>query len=133
MELRRLSAALDASSSAEPRAQLADDFTEPAFLSQVASQLQADGADAWFKIPVPSCTDRETGKRRFPRVPCGTKDPLTGKPFQPCDNPGDCEPDTVDDPVTHIVNQLWPWAVVVAVLWLFTRPDKPRRARRYRD
>lgn len=133
MELHRITLDLDRSGSIATL-ELDGGFADAEWLADLRSVLRADGADAQFKIPMPFCRDKRTGRSRVPRPPCDTRDPLTGKPWGKCDEPGDCEAVMVDDPVTALVKSLWPLALVVGALWLLSQPsEQPRRIRRYRD
>lgn len=109
-----------------------DTFRDPTFYGHVREQLQQDGARAAFKIPTGMCKDK-SGKARPSRPPCDKngRGPLmgydrAGKPvYAPCDKPGDCEPELLDDPVTHVGNQLTMLLLVVGAVWLLTR-GQPR-------
>ena len=110
------------------------------FAGKVAAQLKADGADAAFKIPTGRCRDKRTGKKRLYR-PCPPgatrgadgrmyfRDPITGQ-LVPCDGKGDCDPELVDDPITHAGNQLFTLALIVGAVWWLSKQRKPRRQRR---
>lgn len=145
-ELFQVASALDgeldaAENMAKPRIDLDTAFNDPVFAGKVAAQLKADGADAAFKIPTGRCRDRRTGKKRLYR-PCPPgakqgadgrwyyKDPITGAQLV-CDGKGDCDPELVDDPITHARKQLFTLALIVgAVWWLSKRARNPRRRRR---
>jgi hypothetical protein len=137
LELYRLTRELDAGES-DVRLTLDDGFSDADFVADVRRELQQDGADAYFRIPIGTCTDKLTGRQRFPLPPCDARgefrDPYTGVKVR-CDKPGDCEPTLVDDPVTYIANKLVPIALVLGALWLITRPTRrqPRRSRRLRN
>ena len=134
MELYRVAKVLDHDGVAARLDLDIADFSEVGWISLVRQQLQAEGADALFKIPTGTCTDKKTKRRRFPRFPCDKDgkllNPITGKRDLPCDSPGDCPPDMVDDPLTALGKKLLPLAAVLVALWLLTRDTKPRRRRR---
>lgn len=90
-------------------------FDDVDTVAGVRQQLQQDGAQAAFKIPLPACRDKKTGKLRFPR---------------PNDKPGDCEVATVDDPITYIGKNFGAVLLIVGAIWLLAKKDKPRRQRR---
>jgi len=136
MELYRLSKQLDVDGVPANLA-LANDFSDANFVSFVREQLRSDGADAHFKIPTGTCTDQKTGRQRWPKAPCDDngefRDPFTGAKLA-CDKPGDCTLTMVDDPLTALVKQLFPVALVVAAIWIFSKPSRQlRRQRRYED
>jgi hypothetical protein len=115
-----------------------DTFTDAVFQAQVITDLKQDGIDAAFKIPLPACKDKKTGKSRVPRIPCdkngkGPRDPMTGAEL-PCDKPGDCTPVIVDDPITKVGNDLGTLATIALLIgasWLLF-DNQPKRRRRSR-
>lgn len=133
LDLKRVATELDNSGSADARLIFDGVYDDVVWLGEVRAALLQDGASATFKIPLPMCKDKRTGKRRIPRVPCDKngqrRDPLTGALIA-CDMPGDCDPESVDDPITHAFNQLLPWALILGALWLIRKDSQPRRRRR---
>lgn len=91
-----------------------DTFRDPTFYGAVREQLQQDGARANFKIPLPTCRDKKTGKLRFPR---------------PNDDATTCEPTLVDDPVTGLANEFTMLLLVVGAVWLLTAKQPHKRHR----
>lgn len=112
-----------------------DTWTDPMWYGSIRFQLQQDGARANWKIPLPSCRDKKTGKNRSPLPPCDSKGrgPLlgydrSGRPvFGQCDKPGDCEPVLLDDPVTFAGNQLVTLLLVLGAVWLLTQKQPHTR------
>jgi hypothetical protein len=86
-----------------------DTFDDLVFYGEVKQSLQDDGARAQFKIPMPSCRDKKTGKMRFPLV---------------TDKPGDCESVLVDDPVTFLGSKVSTLLLIAGVVWVLTRPSR---------
>jgi len=107
---------LDERADVPPRISVNNDtWSDPTFYGAVRSQLQQDGARASFKIPLPTCRDKKTGKVRFPR---------------PGDNKNTCEPVIVDDPVTVVGNHLSILLLVLGAVWLLTAKDSRNAAHR---
>lgn len=135
---RDIAAELDARNDGQPPrvAVDLDTFGDPVFFGGVRAQLMSDGARAAFKIPLPACRDKKTGKLRYSRPPCDKhgRGPLVGydrrgRPiYAPCDKKGDCEPVAIDDPLTAIGKDVSTLLLVVGAVWLLTRPT--RRSRR---
>jgi len=128
---------LDTRSDVPPRISVnRDTFGDAVFFGNVRSQLQQDGARAAFKIPTGACKDK-TGKKRYIRPPCDKhgRGPLVGydragKPmYAACDRPGDCEPETIDDPITYLGNQFGTLLLVLGAVWLLTRKQPHVRHR----
>ena len=136
MELYRLAKQLDVDG-VEAALALENDFSDAVFIASVRDNLAGDGADAQFKLPTGTCTDKRTGRQRWPKAPCDDngefRDPFTGARLA-CDKPGDCTPTMVDDPITAGLKSLFPVALVVVAIWFFSKPSRqPRRSRRYED
>lgn len=110
-------------------------FRDPVFAGEVRAALQAEGFDAAFKVPLPGCRDKKTGKMRTPYLPCDKNgkrripDGRGGLVEAKCDKPGDCEPVMVDDPVTATAKSVWPLVLIVGAVWLLTR-QRSRRSER---
>lgn len=114
---------LDARSDGQPPriAVNKETFADLAFMSNVRARLKEDGAKATLaaKIPTGACRDKKTGKVRYPRL---------------TDKPGDCVPETIDDPITVVKKKtasMFQLALLVGAVWLLW-DSKPRRVRRTR-
>lgn len=111
-----------------------DAFADPVVSGIVKATLASDGLDAKFKVPLPTCKDKKTGKRRIPYPPCDASgrrrvpDGRGGLVDVKCDKPGDCDVDMVDDPITAAENSVMSLVLILGAMWLFTR--KPRRRQR---
>jgi hypothetical protein len=115
LALHRL--ALDLDDTAEPPRLDFDGalFDDVMVVASVRARLQEDGAEAAFKIPIPACRDKKTGRMRFPRRG---------------DKPGDCDVVLIDDPITYIGKNLGAAALILGLVWLLAQDNKPRRQRR---
>jgi len=106
-----------------------DTFQSLVFVNDVKQDLF--GFKATKKTPLPVCRDKKTGKLRLPRVPCnkdgeGPIEPITGRRM-PCDKPGDCDPQLVDDPITAVGKSILPLVVGGVILWWLISPSTRRR------
>lgn len=92
-------------------------FTSKGVQGELRSALAADGMTPQFKIPLPACKDPKTGKPGLP-----TRNPRTGK--------WECEPVTIDDPVTAIGKSAGRWilpALLIYAAWKQTRRGRRRK------
>jgi hypothetical protein len=102
-----------------PRLDLDGRFDDVVFQGEVRAALKQDGAQAMAKIPTGACRDKKTGKVRYPRL---------------TDKPGDCVPESMDEPITVIkkkATNMFQLALLVGAVWLLW-DSKPRRTRRTR-
>lgn len=138
IQLMRLSGDLDDEAVTDPKLTIdPTTWDNPISLAGLRSELQQDGAQAAFKIPTGMCRDRVTGRSRVPRPKCdangrGPINPIdpTG-PRLPCDKPGDCEPITIDDPITVVKKDFAKLAILAVVAWIvWKETTRQRRTRK---
>lgn len=119
-ELRRIFAELDTASVANPRLALDSGAWESSW-TDVVRALQQDGAQATFKIPLPTCRDPKTGK---PTKPVRGKDGKWSCPGGPV---------LIDDPLTAIAKSAAkiavPAAVILIAAWILNEKRGTRRRR----
>lgn len=138
----RLSGDLDDELAASPKLITDWAFDDAVYVAGLAGELKRDGAQASisWKIPTGFCVDKKTRRRRVVRYPCdangqGPRNPIdpTG-PRLPCDKPGDCEPETMDDPITVVKRrakkELAAVAMLAFVAWMLLREFNAPSAQR---
>lgn len=101
---------LDAELVPGPRLDLDGDFADPVFQAEVKAELQADGASAQFKIPLPACRTKD-GKVQLPKC----KRHMKRWPYL-CEEWERCEPVVIDDPITDVKKKTEKTILLVALV-----------------